>query len=373
VAVAEGARKHRGLIRFLLEGEGFEVVASASSRAGLIRDAGAERPDVVVLDEVVGARSLEPIRTAFPEAPIVVVSPIEPAEHSADAWVGLLDVIRDLGPTVRHLAGLEGRSPETSAEPRALPGWVERVRKDPARLRELLAERKEEAGTPEPAPSAPTLHPSVARYARGAEPVAAQASEPVAAQAEAVAEEAAEPRQLHRRVGAIALGAAAVAGAVVLGLSIGGRAPDLVRANGVPVGPAIVYPPPWWGPSIVESGEEPDGQREPGGDEDGDDQAEPTGPTTTTGPPDGGGPRPPSGEGPPGNGPGGGEHPAEPAVWAPGASGRNPHGGPPGLSEDHSGSRGGGRLTAPGQLKSSAARAAHQPDHPTHPDHPHGH
>ena len=50
VVVGEGRTAQQGLLRFVLEGEGVDVVGEAKSTASLASTIAEERPDVVVLD-----------------------------------------------------------------------------------------------------------------------------------------------------------------------------------------------------------------------------------------------------------------------------------------------------------------------------------
>lgn len=142
IVVAEGADE-RGMLRVVLEGEGFDVVAEAATRADLVRAAGAEQPDVVVLDEAIGSGAIAMTRAASPSAKVIVVSPEEPADLDVDGWVALPQVIRGLGIAVlRACAPPGGPGQESAAESVVPPAIVDRVRKDAATLREILAGSK---------------------------------------------------------------------------------------------------------------------------------------------------------------------------------------------------------------------------------------
>jgi hypothetical protein len=139
IVVAEGA-EDRGLLRFVLEGEGFDVVAEATTPADLVRAAGTEQPDVVVLSEAIGSGAIAMTRAASPSARIILVSPEEPADVDVDGWVATPQVVRGLGIAVLRACAGSGRSVTDSASDASVrPAWVGRVRKDPATLRAILA------------------------------------------------------------------------------------------------------------------------------------------------------------------------------------------------------------------------------------------
>ena len=58
VVVAEGAPERKGLLRFTLEHEGYEVVGEAAASADLARELALHRPDVVVMDDGIGATAV---------------------------------------------------------------------------------------------------------------------------------------------------------------------------------------------------------------------------------------------------------------------------------------------------------------------------
>lgn len=139
IVVAEGAEE-RGLLRFVLEGEGFDVVAEAATRADLVRAAGTEQPDVVVLDDAIGSGAIAMTRAASPSAKVILVSPEEHADLEVDGWVALPQVLRGLGIAVLRACTSRGpTATETATESVVRPDWVNRGRKDPATLREILA------------------------------------------------------------------------------------------------------------------------------------------------------------------------------------------------------------------------------------------
>ena len=125
----------RGLLRFVLEGEGYQVVAEATNAAELGRVLAVHRPDLVVLDDGIGAMAVGMTREMVPAAKIVLVWPRDVVPVGGDTRVDPSDVLRELGPAVARVAtplSADGTTTE-------LPAWIERVRKDRSALRERLA------------------------------------------------------------------------------------------------------------------------------------------------------------------------------------------------------------------------------------------
>ncbi|CAN5688992.1 hypothetical protein BH18ACT17_BH18ACT17_10080 [soil metagenome] len=58
IVVGEGPSTRRGLLRFVLDGEGYDVVAEAATTAELARLMATHRPAVVVLDDDIGATAV---------------------------------------------------------------------------------------------------------------------------------------------------------------------------------------------------------------------------------------------------------------------------------------------------------------------------
>jgi hypothetical protein len=397
VVVGEGDSPRRGLLRFVLEGDGYDVVAEASTPAQLARMVADHQPEVVVLDDGIGATAPQVVREISPRTKIVLVWPGAVVPIGGDARVEPSQVLRQLGPTVAKVtAGIAGL---TTIE---RPEWIEKVRKDPATLRERLersgglpkrpsvtelqrrGQRLHPTPPEEPAPEdqesgvapvvplgaaaaaaavvgadeaaeatielpdtpesgAPVLHLPPDQDDRGAAvvPIA------VAGTAAAVAGPDSGATEFNRRLGAIALGGAAVIGAVVFALALGGsRVPtDIIVAEG-PRATATTPPP------IDEPGNEPGsepgnepgegGTERPPGVTPGTDGTTAGGNTTDgeTPPLDGGGQTPEAPDGgtePPPDIPpdDGGTEPPPPAPAAPGRSVlSNPHGVPPGQTSD---------------------------------------
>lgn len=98
----------KGLLRFVLEGEGYDVVGEASSTMELAQTLAVHRPDVVVLDSGIDASAIGVTHELLPDAKIVLVWPAAVAPVGADASVDPLEVMTQLGPTVARLTGLGG-------------------------------------------------------------------------------------------------------------------------------------------------------------------------------------------------------------------------------------------------------------------------
>ncbi len=154
VVVGEGRTAQRGLLRFVLEGEGFDVVGEAEGSADLSGVIEQQRPDVVVLDDGIGVMAVPMVHEVAPDTKVVLVWPAAVVPIGGDARVEPAKILKDLGPAVQQVAaaavGLAG--------PLEQPEWIARVRKDPATLRAKLV------GT---AAAAAAARPSVTRLQRG--------------------------------------------------------------------------------------------------------------------------------------------------------------------------------------------------------------
>ncbi|MBA3738669.1 MAG: hypothetical protein H0W97_08865, partial [Actinobacteria bacterium] len=255
VVVGEGRTAQRGLLRFVLEGEGFDVVGEAEGSADLSGVIEQQRPDVVVLDDGIGVMAVSMVHEAAPDTKVVLVWPAAVIPIGGDARVEPAKILKDLGPAVQHVAaaavGLTAGFQQ--------PEWIEKVRKDPATLREKLG-GKETA-----------TRPSVTRLQRGTRrlrPIPRRSKttglerreevipvplivlpggdggtelEPVldiggagAIGTGAVAEPVEERSEWNRRLGTLALSGAAAVSALVLALALGGgRIPvNVVRGGG---------------------------------------------------------------------------------------------------------------------------------------------
>jgi hypothetical protein len=264
IVVGEGRAAQQGLLRFVLEGEGFDVVGEAKGTADLTDVIEANEPDVVVLDDGIGVIAVSMVHEVAPQAKVVLVWPSAVVPIGGDARVEPAKILRDLGAAVEHVMAPAAALTESFER----PGWVEKVRKDPAALREKLAGSKE-----------PTKRPSVTRLQRRSKrlhptgnrsrpverdvdeqvpapvvvlPVGAGGAdlEPVldigggAAGTDTGDAPVEERSEWNRRLGTLALSGAAAVSALVLALALGGgRVPvSVVRGGGqVPVGvPGIV-------------------------------------------------------------------------------------------------------------------------------------
>ncbi len=113
VVVAEGPSTRKGLLRFVLEGEGYDVVGDAATSAELARVVAVHRPDVVVMDDGIGAMAVAMIRTIAPSTRVVLVWPGAVVPIGGDARVEPSDVLRELGRTMERLTGQPStRAPE---------------------------------------------------------------------------------------------------------------------------------------------------------------------------------------------------------------------------------------------------------------------
>jgi hypothetical protein len=105
VVVGEGRAQRQGLLSFVLEGEGMQVVATATTPAELARSLAEHRPDVVVLDDGIGSIAVSLTRQMLPGAKVVVVWPRGVVAIDGDASVEPSEVLRQLGATVGRVMG----------------------------------------------------------------------------------------------------------------------------------------------------------------------------------------------------------------------------------------------------------------------------
>ncbi len=259
VVVGEGQSTRRGLLRFVLEGEGYQVVGQATTSADLARVLAIEKPDAVILDDGIGATAVQVAREASPTSKVVLVWPAGVVPVGGDARVEPGQVMRQLGPAVAALTvGLAPRQEGALKQPE----WVARVRKGPSALRERLA-RAKLAGAAAAAAAAPlVILPGEA--AAAAEPTLVLTDQGAAAArrrsrsggnrcrcgccregARAVAP-GPDLAARNQALGNLALGGAAVVGALALSLAIvGGRMPtDVVDVSGPTLAPSTGTPPP---------------------------------------------------------------------------------------------------------------------------------
>lgn len=139
----DGSAGPGGLLRAVLEQEGVEVADEVSTASELIQLAADEQPDAVVFATRVPQEELDRLHEVAPTAKVVLVSPILRAAEAemAEAVVERADVLASLGPILAHLCA-PGRANARRAitEHFDRPDWIDRVRKDPATLREILSD-----------------------------------------------------------------------------------------------------------------------------------------------------------------------------------------------------------------------------------------
>jgi chemotaxis response regulator CheB len=146
VIVAEsrdGSTGPVGLLRAVLEQEGVEVAGEVFGRSELIQLAADEQPDAVVFAARAPQDELDRLRAVAPGTKVVFVSPILTAAEAemAEAVVERSDVLASLGPVLVHLCApgrVNARRAVTEHFDR--PDWIDRVRKDPATLRDILSD-----------------------------------------------------------------------------------------------------------------------------------------------------------------------------------------------------------------------------------------
>lgn len=105
VMVGEGQTTRKGLLRFVLENEGYDVVAEASSTMELAQRLAIHRPDVVVLDEGIDASAVGMMREVLPSAKVILVWPRGVTAVGADARLEPAEVMTSLGATVGRVMG----------------------------------------------------------------------------------------------------------------------------------------------------------------------------------------------------------------------------------------------------------------------------
>jgi len=240
IVVAEGTSSRKGFLRFVLEGEGYDVVGEAANPAELARSVSLHAPDVVVMDAGIGATSVGMVHDLSPRAKVVLVWPSAVMPIGGDARVEPANVLRELGLAVEGLTGVVCAT--------SLAGGLSGAR-DAATLREVLA-RGEAAQLHRPgAPEAPEGEDHVAAtapiVAAGAIAATAAAATVAAATAAAAVAPDADATALNRRLGTIALSGAAAAGALVLALALGGSRVPVDTISGAaaePSSPGIGQP-----------------------------------------------------------------------------------------------------------------------------------
>ena len=257
IVVGEGRTAQHGLLRFVLEGEGFEVVGEANGSADLPDALQAHQPDVVVLDDGIGVTAVSMVHEIAPQAKVVLVWPAAVVPIGGDARVEPAKILRDLGPAVAHVIAASAALTQTFER----PDWIDKVRKDPATLRNKLllggavaakrpsvtrlqrrgkrlhpmrrprdtADVENRDGVP-----APVVVLPVAAAGAGSEPILDLAGADAAAGSPATGA-VDERSEWNRRLGTLALSGAAAVSALVLALALGGgRVPvSVLRGGGV--------------------------------------------------------------------------------------------------------------------------------------------
>src|SRR5438034_2577461 len=126
IVVGEGRSARMGFLRFVLQSEGYQVVAQASSSGELARVLTEHRPEVVVLDDGIGATAVQMTHEVSPASKVILVWPGAVVPIGGDARVEPSEVLRSLGPAVAKAVG-----PLSAFETISKPEWIDRVRKDP--------------------------------------------------------------------------------------------------------------------------------------------------------------------------------------------------------------------------------------------------
>jgi chemotaxis response regulator CheB len=149
----EGSSGPVGLLRAVLEQEGVDVAGEVSSPSELIQLAADEQPDAVVFAARAPQVELDRLRAVSPRTKVVFVSPILSAAEAemAEAVVERADVLASLGPVLVHLCApgrVNARRAITEHFDR--PDWIDRVRKDPAALRDILSDGSPSDETEQP-------------------------------------------------------------------------------------------------------------------------------------------------------------------------------------------------------------------------------
>jgi hypothetical protein len=256
IVVGEGRTAQQGLLRFVLEGEGFEVARETRTIADLAIAVAEEQPDVVVLDDGIGVVAVSMVHEAVPQTKIVLVWPSAVVPIGGDARVEPAKILGDLGPAVRQVVPVGVGAGVTESFER--PEWIDKIRKDPATLRDKLSASTTET-TKRPSVTQlqkrgrrlhPGRRPGRRKGAEEAAPAAVVAlplhegaSGGTGPGADVVAADGAdEPSEWNRRLGTLALSGAAAVSALVLALAIGGGSlPPTLRGSEVSLPPGVEF------------------------------------------------------------------------------------------------------------------------------------
>jgi CheY-like chemotaxis protein len=310
VVVGEGQAERRGLLRSVLERDGFEVVAEATDAPTLATALAAQRPDIVVLDDGISATAVQMAHQISPRAKFVLVWPSAVVPIGGDAQVEPSDVLRGLGAAVLQVASLAGLLSTTVGPVPTRPTVSDLQRRGarlhPGRVRPPSHLRQEpdtaeitpvvllpaaaavaaaavEAGGGVGAAEGDAGHTGgdgVAAAVGGAAVGAAAVGAAVIGASEAAATVTPLPRrkldpatELNRKLGSLALGGAAAIGVLVLSLGLAGTriSPSIVSAESplfTPSPPVVAPPVPGGeggqGPSAGNSGGESGGHQQGG-------------------------------------------------------------------------------------------------------------
>lgn len=120
------AERTDGLLRFVLEGEGFDIIGLAADDRELARVLRGARPAVIVLDGGISATAALEARRSSPGASLVVVWPDGVSAAVAEEHVEPDLVISDLGEAVRRA----GRRAELRKPPDPMPELLRRATTD---------------------------------------------------------------------------------------------------------------------------------------------------------------------------------------------------------------------------------------------------
>jgi hypothetical protein len=120
------AERTDGLLRFVLEGEGFDIIGLASDDQELMRVLRGARPAVIVLDGGISATAALEARRISPGSILVVVWPDGVSAVVAEEHVEPDLVISDLGEAVRRA----GRRAELRKPPSPMPELLRRATTD---------------------------------------------------------------------------------------------------------------------------------------------------------------------------------------------------------------------------------------------------
>ena len=257
IVVGEGRSSQQGLLRFVLDGEGYDVVADAANPAELARVLATHKPDVVVLDDGIGATAVNMVHEMAPAAKVVLVWPGAVAPIGGAAQVPPSQVLQELGPAVAKVTGVAGATAAvTGAE------MVDRAKRDPDALQRTLRGVGESSAaalaagaiidasndapvvilpvTPSVDDEVVTVPEATGAVAGSAAALAGTAAVGAAGAASARSAPRGAQSLLNRRYGTLALGGAAVAGAIVLALALGGAKVPIAQVSGE----AYTYTPP---------------------------------------------------------------------------------------------------------------------------------